>query len=441
MVLYNEPSYAGPYLQKKGFDPADPRQLLPLLAPETKPDLLLSVLTMLPRCAPGMTAGQVAGAVEASKPLVFHKKLPIKYQALELVATFAQRQATPVFIEAMTDRRFPDKEFVMTQIRLYGTEDAIPAVLKRMQALIPPWGEVHPNPHLPPESEITKGLAFLHAYVDRPPVRALFDKYVAKWVNLSEREKSWLVGHLAFFQGIELNPLATGPWPKALFIHGGLPVFQACATGDLEVVRDFLASGGSVDSAALGKPALAAIALGHGQLEVLQILHKYGLDLNRPFPGHYYLIYLAMEQRREEIVGWLLSQDVVVDLLDAEGAPHFARACAAEYPLSWYRRLIDLGANVNRGDKQGTPLHVAAARENLPLMELLVEAGARVDSRNARGQTPLIEAARLGKANSVSWLLDQGAVPSSMDDRGRTAVDWAEEGNHRELAQLLPSRG
>jgi hypothetical protein len=54
------------------------------------------------------------------------------------------------------------------------------------------------------------------------------------------------------------------------------------------------------------------------------------------------------------------------------------------------KAALDGGADVNGVNQAGdTALHTAAARGNAPLVQLLVDRGAKVDVKNKRGQTPL----------------------------------------------------
>lgn len=97
-------------------------------------------------------------------------------------------------------------------------------------------------------------------------------------------------------------------------------------------------------------------------------------------------------------------------------------------------RIIDLlvqaGADVNEVDENGqTPLHHAVHGDwGHPAAALaLLQHGAKVDSRNAMGQTPLIEAARRGEASCVRVLLEHGADPRARDAEGLTAMDYAQD--------------
>ncbi len=88
------------------------------------------------------------------------------------------------------------------------------------------------------------------------------------------------------------------------------------------------------------------------------------------------------------------------------------------YILQWAtnpagpRWLIDHGADVNLawGEAGEAPLHVAARRWDVPLVEALVNAGAAIDRRRADGATPYTVAALAGNNEVARWLIAHGAV-------------------------------
>lgn len=91
--------------------------------------------------------------------------------------------------------------------------------------------------------------------------------------------------------------------------------------------------------------------------------------------------------------------------------------------------LLACGALVNTTNSSGdTPLHSAAWHGDVRVMRLLVGHRADVDARGHDGERPLAVAARRGKLDAVRFLLERGgAVVSSMDARGQTALQVAAE--------------
>ena len=90
--------------------------------------------------------------------------------------------------------------------------------------------------------------------------------------------------------------------------------------------------------------------------------------------------------------------------------------------------------NAHAGEIDGgvTPLILAAWTRRLPVMDLLIKAGARVDERDDNGETALIWAADTGGIESVRRLLAAGADPTLTGTPGRTALEYARSGRiHR----------
>jgi ankyrin repeat protein len=107
--------------------------------------------------------------------------------------------------------------------------------------------------------------------------------------------------------------------------------------------------------------------------------------------------------------------------------------------------LIEQGANVNQAsaDTGETPLHAAVCKANRPAYDLVlkvllangadpnrptkagVETGAFMRDCRTKGETPLHRAAAFGTAETIQLLLDAGAVLDARDASGDTPLSWA----------------
>lgn len=111
------------------------------------------------------------------------------------------------------------------------------------------------------------------------------------------------------------------------------------------------------------------------------------------------------------------------DLSSGETALHYVVQRRDEV---WTRFLLQRGANPNIADRNGiTPLTIAAGLGFVEGVEQLVKAGARVDTTNAAGETPLIAAVHRRDGAIIRLLLKNGASPDRADNSGRTARDYA----------------
>jgi len=102
---------------------------------------------------------------------------------------------------------------------------------------------------------------------------------------------------------------------------------------------------------------------------------------------------------------------------------------------------MDLGTKDANG---WTALHLAARANRQESIAFLLESGMNVDTTGLDGVTPVMLAAREGNASMVRYLIKQGAKPELKDDKNRSALILAVEGNHKtcveELAPYLRSQ-
>lgn len=112
------------------------------------------------------------------------------------------------------------------------------------------------------------------------------------------------------------------------------------------------------------------------------------------------------------------------------------------------RMLLDYGADMHIPDAEGnTPLHFAAYHHRDGLLEILLELMVKehkekgthlhVNVRNKKGETPLHKAAWNNKECAIATLLDHGADMNIRSARGRTALAMARINRHDVCAELL----
>ena len=92
------------------------------------------------------------------------------------------------------------------------------------------------------------------------------------------------------------------------------------------------------------------------------------------------------------------------------------------------RLLLKSGANPGQRDhKRNTPLHNAATGHDYTLqsLELLVKAGAPIESRNTYWETPIHVAVQHSNLPGFSFLLEQGARTDWRDRQGLDALGMA----------------
>ena len=112
-------------------------------------------------------------------------------------------------------------------------------------------------------------------------------------------------------------------------------------------------------------------------------------------------------------------------------------------PVSFVRALLDLGADPNCADSAGFPSLIAAISVDRPeryeIAELLLSYGADVQQRGINDFTPLHYAASKNDLRMIELLLALGADPNAstrIDDLS-TPVEEAENRHFSKAAQLL----
>lgn len=105
------------------------------------------------------------------------------------------------------------------------------------------------------------------------------------------------------------------------------------------------------------------------------------------------------------------------------------------------RVLLDNGADVHARDSGGdTPLLVAAKKGNEKMVEMLLEAGAKVDEPN-RGYTALMIAARRGYGGIVNLLIGKKADVNFQNEFGKTALSLARDYGQPQIVERLKKAG
>jgi len=103
--------------------------------------------------------------------------------------------------------------------------------------------------------------------------------------------------------------------------------------------------------------------------------------------------------------------------------------------------LLEHGAHIHQfshNPVRNQPLHACIAlNSSLDVVRVLLDGGADVNATQHGGYTPLLQAAAAGKKDLVLLLLENGARPDCVCDRGKSAADYARERGHKELAEIL----
>jgi ankyrin repeat protein len=130
----------------------------------------------------------------------------------------------------------------------------------------------------------------------------------------------------------------------------------------------------------------------------------------------------------------------VVDLLLDSGADMYVRDGGGLLPLEYLPAEHQSAIMVRHAQNPQELQKVfwGFVRQNNPIgIKMAIDAGATTEQYNAEGNTPLIEAAKLGLTASVKALLANGAVPIAVSKSNAMALDYAVLAGNTEMSRIL----
>lgn len=300
---------------------------------------------------------------------------------------------------------------------------------------------------------------------------------------------------------VVLALIQAGADVKATDQGGMTPLHCAAAAGGLPTVVALVEAGADVRARTrLPGSEPAHLAAGTNHPEVLEFLAKHGADLRAVDNSGNGLLHLAAAAGAVETITWLAEQHLAIDApgllkytalgmaaqngdlatcalllrLGASAEPPvgdlgisplasaasvalpdlvellLSRGADPKLPLLGNLATVDL-ATVQIGQSRRATL---AILEKLPLLRLpakpgerakvirlLVHGGMPLEQTDARGMTPLLNAAYFGNAEAVQTLLELGAKPDVTDKEGFTALHSAAEQGFVKVVELLLGKG
>ncbi|XP_077966089.1 poly [ADP-ribose] polymerase tankyrase-2-like [Styela clava] len=247
---------------------------------------------------------------------------------------------------------------------------------------------------------------------------------------------------------------------------GGLvPLHNACSYGHIEVTELLLKHGANVNAMDLwqftplheatskNRTEVCTLILSHGADPTIVNCHsKTALDvaptsvlrekLMYEFKGHSLLE--AARQADAAHVKKFLSNETVGFIHPYTYDTPLHCAVASPYPKRRQisETLIKKGASLNEKNKDLlTPLHIAADKAHLDVLEVLLKHDVEMNCLDCLGQTALHRAARLGLVQVCRFLLNNGVDATIVSLQGFTAIQLATERIQPILQEHLESSG
>lgn len=215
-------------------------------------------------------------------------------------------------------------------------------------------------------------------------------------------------------------------------VKGLKPLDFAIGLGLLSMCNALIAAGADINKTNDQgvTPLVYAATCGH-QAIVSRLLAA-GADKNKSTKYKKTPLFCAATQGDDAIVALLLAADADPNIADTNGLTPLLCAVMNDY-FSIVDKLLTAGANVDKTDNQGvTPLQRAiyvlgSGNFDLNVFDRLMAARPLVDKADKKGRTPLMLAVCNNRADLVGRLLRAGADKNKPDNRGKTALDEAND--------------
>jgi ankyrin repeat protein len=164
---------------------------------------------------------------------------------------------------------------------------------------------------------------------------------------------------------------------------------------------------------------------------------KTNIDLTTISNATYLIYYTQIVAPPLRLLGLLAVSMACIQAADL----HFIEAVKIG-DLKAVRSTIAQHVDVNATEADGfTALHWAAQRDNLPIADLLLKAGANVKAASRYNITPLSLACTNGDAALIDRFLTAGADPNSTSEQGQSALMTAALTGKVDAVKLLLARG
>ena len=177
---------------------------------------------------------------------------------------------------------------------------------------------------------------------------------------------------------------------------GECPIVAAAWTGNTEFVLQLLQGGASIDGRSRDGSSAMSRVIEHGDVAMVTFLAEKHANPNLRAPTQWsplHWVVGSLGDSGRPLLALLLKNHANVNAIDADGTYPLHQAVNCGVPI--VEMLLNAGAKVNcrTADSGRTPLHKAAI-ESITVTEYLLSHGANVNARSKDHQTPLDDVER-----------------------------------------------
>ena len=233
--------------------------------------------------------------------------------------------------------------------------------------------------------------------------------------------------------------------------YGSSPLLYACQNGRTKIVKILLEKGADIFAKCNknGRACAIHFAAQSGKTNLIDFLLQRGFDINRQnyhkeTPLHYILQYWNYPQNKRtslyEKTKILIDRGANINTKSLDSETPLMLAIMAN-DISVVKLLISLGANVNHGRNETTPLHYAACfqrGQHHQIIQILINNGAEIDSQAGISLTTPLHTIIFnnGSIKSAKILLENGAKLLLKNAYGETSFHLAVRYTNTEFIKL-----
>ncbi|TKY61090.1 Potassium channel SKOR [Spatholobus suberectus] len=176
----------------------------------------------------------------------------------------------------------------------------------------------------------------------------------------------------------------------------------AAHDGHLDIVKHFIGFGADPNKTDYDGRTPLHISASKGYVDISSFLVEKGVNINSADKFGTTPLLEAIKNGHEEVASVLVNAGAILTIDDVG---NFLCMTVAKKELDLLKRVLAYGINPNaKNYDQRTALHIAASEGLFTMVELLLEAGASVLSKDRWGNTPLHEAHTGGNRNMIKML-------------------------------------
>lgn len=245
--------------------------------------------------------------------------------------------------------------------------------------------------------------------------------------------------------------LQKGSSVTALGSHGNTPLTFAANSGqtNMEIYDTFIAHGLDISKEKNEQGANALLLIAPyliNEKDIEYFTHK-GIDIRSKDNEGNGIFNYAAKRGNIAILKMLVNKGIAYKNLNKNGENAFFFAAQGtrgyDNPIAVYQYLQSLGLQANAVSKDGnSPLHrLALTNEDPAIITFFLSAGAKVDQKDAYGNTPFLNAASRNTLEIVQLLSENLTDFNRANKKGQTALMLALENNNPEVVEFLIQKG